>query len=296
VAGSSGKQNRARQQADRDLIQSRIIDSSLKTVPESLLSESEACASVPRTVVTPKKPKTPAIRCLTRYEREARERGFLFVAGVDEVGRGALFGPVFAAAVIQDPNKPIRGLQDSKVLLKEEREELAAEIMRKSLAWALGAADAFEIDQINILQASRLAMRRAVERLSPAADYLLIDAIKVDWPCEQLSLIDGDARCRAIAAASIVAKVHRDACLDRWDEAFPQYNLKSNKGYSTPDHKRALKEFGPTMLHRFSFEPVRLASRLPLWAGYEQSGQTIGDEPAETQMALFASGSEGAAV
>jgi ribonuclease HII len=144
-------------------------------------------------------------------------------------------------------------------------------------------------------------MRRAVEGLSPAADYLLIDAIQIEWPCEQLPLIDGDARCRAIAAASIVAKVHRDACLDRWDEAFPQYNLKSNKGYSTPDHKRALQVFGPTMLHRFSFEPVRLSSRLALWAGYEKpEHEHGGDETAETtmetQMVLFANHSGAAAV
>ncbi len=238
-----------------------------------------------------KRKKTPVIRCLTRYEREARERGFCFVAGVDEVGRGALFGPVFAAAVILDPEKPIRGLQDSKVLLKDEREDLASEIVRKCVAWALGAADAFEIDQINILQASRLAMKRAVERLTPAADYLLIDAVRVDWPVEQLALIDGDARCRAIAAASIVAKVHRDACLDRWDEAFPQYNLKSNKGYSTPDHKRALKEFGPTTLHRFSFEPVRQSSSVVLWVGYETAVPKN-----DSQLALFANEAEGAGV
>lgn len=214
------------------------------------------------------------------------------MAGVDEVGRGALFGPVFAAAVMLDPQKPIRGLHDSKVLLKEEREALAAEILRKCVAWAVGAADAFEIDQINILQASRLAMKRAVERLNPRADYLLIDAVKVDWPVEQLALIDGDARCRAIAAASIVAKVERDACLDRWDAAFPQYNLKSNKGYSTPDHKRALREHGPTMLHRFSFEPVRLASRLVFWTGYEGAAKP----EAEPQMALFANQTGGSTV
>lgn len=247
-------------------------------------------------IVRPKKPKTPAPRCLTRYEREAREQGFRFVAGVDEVGRGALFGPVFAAAVILDPEKPIRGLHDSKVLMKEERDELAAEIVRKCLAWAVGAADAFEIDQINILQASRLAMKRAVEQLSPAADYLLIDALRLDWPCEQLPLIDGDARCRAIAAASIVAKVRRDACLDRWDEAFPQYNLKSNKGYSTPDHKRALKEFGPTMLHRFSYEPVRQASRLTLWVGYEKPLPGAEEAEVEEQMVLFANQNGGAGV
>lgn len=264
----------------------------MKKLRAPQVTENGADVSASPGAVPPgKRKKIPAPRCLTRYEREARQQGFRFVAGVDEVGRGSLFGPVFAAAVILDPERPIRGLHDSKVLLKEEREDLASEIVRKCVAWALGAADAFEIDQINILQASRLAMKRAVERLTPAADYLLIDAVRVDWPVEQLALIDGDARCRAIAAASIVAKVHRDACLDRWDEAFPQYNLKSNKGYSTPDHKRALKEFGPTMLHRFSYEPVRLASGLPLWVGYETAAPEM-----ERQMALFTNGTGAAGV
>jgi ribonuclease HII len=207
-------------------------------------------------------------RCVTTYERQARERGFLRIAGVDEVGRGCLFGPVFAAAVILDPERPIAALRDSKVVLVEERAELAARIKRRCLAWAVGGADVFEIDRINILQAARLAMRRAVEALPQLPDYLLVDAVTLDLPMEQLPLIDGDARCRAIAAASIVAKVHRDACMARWHEVFPQYNLASNKGYSTPDHRRALVEHGPTLLHRFSFEPVRAASSKAHWTGY----------------------------
>lgn len=207
-------------------------------------------------------------RCVSSYERIARERGFSRIAGVDEVGRGCLFGPVFAAAVILDPLRPIRGLNDSKILEAEEREELAQEIKRRCICWSTGGADVFEIDQINILQASRLAMRRAVEGLSLAPDYLLIDAVTVDLPIEQLPLIDGDARCRAIAAASIVAKVHRDACLTKWHEVFPQYNLASNKGYSTPDHRRALLEYGPTLLHRFSFEPVRASTAKVHWTAY----------------------------
>jgi len=190
------------------------------------------------------------------------------VAGVDEVGRGCLFGPVFAAAVVLNPDKPIRGLNDSKILEVADRTALAAQIKKRCLAWSIGGADVFEIDQINILQASRLAMRRAVEGLPLKPDYLLIDAVTIDLPIEQLPLIDGDARCRAIAAASIVAKVHRDECLVRWHEVFPAYNLASNKGYSTPDHRRALLEHGPTLLHRFSFEPVRAASRHAIWTGY----------------------------
>lgn len=209
-----------------------------------------------------------SIRCRTTFEREARERGFQVIAGVDEVGRGCLFGPVFAAAVVLDPERPIRGLCDSKIIEAEERERLAKQIKKHCRAWAVGGADAYEIDQINILQASRLAMRRAVEALALTPDYLLIDAVKIDLPVEQLPLIDGDARCRAIAAASIVAKVHRDECIARWHEVFPVYNLASNKGYSSPEHKRALREHGPTLLHRFSFEPVRECAAQVFWSGY----------------------------
>jgi ribonuclease HII len=208
------------------------------------------------------------IRCVSSYEREARERGFSRIAGVDEVGRGCLFGPVFAAAVILDPDRPVRALRDSKIIAAEEREKLAAHIKARAVCWALGGSDPFEIDQINIYQASRLAMRRAVEALPMQPDFLLIDAIKVDLPIEQLPLIDGDARCRAIAAASILAKVHRDAVLARWHEVFPQYNLASNKGYSTPDHRRALRKHGPTLMHRFSFWPVRFNSPQIHWTGY----------------------------
>jgi ribonuclease HII len=216
----------------------------------------------------------PCIRCVSSYEREARERGFSRIAGVDEVGRGCLFGPVFAAAVILDPLRPVRYLHDSKIIDADQRGKLAAQIQARCVCWAIGAADVFEIDQINIYQASRVAMRRAVEGLALQPDFLLIDAVKIDLPIEQLPLIDGDARCRAIAAASILAKVHRDACLAQWHEIFPQYNLASNKGYSTPDHKRALRKHGPTLLHRFSFEPVRANSSQAHWSGYITDGPT----------------------
>jgi ribonuclease HII len=214
--------------------------------------------------------ESKSIRCVSSFERIAREQGYERIAGVDEVGRGCLFGPVFAAAVILDPLRPVRGLHDSKILDAGQRSELAAQIRTRCVCWAVGAADVFEIDQINIYQASRLAMRRAVESLAVRPDYLLIDALKIDLPIAQQPLIDGDARCRAIAAASIVAKVHRDACLDRWHDVFPQYNLASNKGYSTPDHRRALLEHGPTMLHRFSFEPVRASTPFEFWTAYSQ--------------------------
>lgn len=216
----------------------------------------------------------------SRYERAARKAGYQVIAGLDEAGRGSLFGPVFAAAVVLDPERPLRGLDDSKALDPERREVLAGRIEERAVAWAVGAADAFEIDRINIYQASLVAMRRALNRLRVQCDYLLIDFVKLDVPIAQKPLIHGDARSFSIAAASILAKVHRDAALTAWDAVFPDYNLKSNKGYSTPDHLAALDRIGPTTLHRFSFEPVRATSRRLLWAGYP--------EPQPPQCELFA--------
>ena len=208
----------------------------------------------------------------SRYERAARQAGYRVIAGLDEAGRGSLFGPVFAAAVVLDPARPIRGLDDSKALDPERREVLAARIEERAVAWAVGAADAFEIDRINIYQASLLSMIRALEQLPAKYDYLLLDAVKLRLPVPQKSLIHGDARSFSIAAASILAKVHRDAALTAWDRVFPEYGLAQNKGYSTPDHLSALERTGPTTLHRFSFEPVRNASRYParypVWTGY----------------------------
>jgi ribonuclease HII len=203
-------------------------------------------------------------RCEATLERELRARGYGCVAGVDEVGRGALFGPVVAAAVILSPDRPVRGLDDSKLLEPERRETLSGRIRERAVAWAVAAVDAATIDWINIYHASRLAMRLAVARLHPAPDFILIDAVPIDLPVPQRPLIKGDARCHAIAAASIVAKVHRDECMRVWDRVFPEYGLASHKGYSTPEHLRALERFGPTPLHRLSFEPVRTHSRFPL--------------------------------
>ena len=234
------------------------------------------------------------MRCQAKYEREARAQGFHHIAGVDEVGRGALFGPVFAAAVILSPDRPIRGLRDSKQLDAERREVLAARIRERAVAWAVAAADAFEIDHINIYQASRLAMRRAVERLNPIPDYLLIDAITIDLPIAQRSLIKGDALSQCIAAASILAKVERDACMRAWDGVFPQYGLKNHKGYSTGEHWRALENHGPTTLHRFSFWPVREHSPQALWTGYPRQGELFRDEEAPPEWS-FEDGQEMAA-
>jgi ribonuclease HII len=203
-------------------------------------------------------------RCEATLERELRARGFHAVAGVDEVGRGALFGAVFAAAVILSEDRPVRGLNDSKLLDPQRREVLAERIRERAVAWAIGAVDAATIDRVNIYQASRMAMRLAVNRLHPAPDFLLVDAVPLELPMPQRALIKGDARCHAIAAASILAKVQRDACMREWDRIFPEYGLAAHKGYSTPEHCRALERYGPTPLHRLSFEPVRAQSRVPL--------------------------------
>ncbi|HLI82713.1 MAG TPA: ribonuclease HII [Bryobacteraceae bacterium] len=203
-------------------------------------------------------------RCEAVFEQELHARGFQAVAGVDEVGRGSLFGPVFAAAVILSPERPVRGLNDSKLLEPERREVLAARIRERALAWAVAAVDAATIDHVNIYQATRMAMRSAVLQLAPPPDFVLIDAVPLDLAVPQRPIIKGDARCHAIAAASILAKVERDACMRVWDRVFPGYGLASHKGYSTPEHLEAVRDFGPTPLHRLSFEPVRAHSRFPV--------------------------------
>lgn len=205
--------------------------------------------------------RPPAGRPTLRYEKSCWAEGFRFVAGVDEVGRGSLFGPVVAAAVILDPGRPIRGLHDSKQLDAPRREELSARIRERALAVAVAAVDSGRIDFLNIYQASRQAMRDAVNGLRPAADYVLIDALRLDLDLPQLPIIGGDARSRSIAAASIVAKVERDRWMQLWDEVYPEYGLASNKGYSAPGHLAALAKHGPTPVHRLSFEPVARASR-----------------------------------
>jgi ribonuclease HII len=178
-----------------------------------------------------------------------------------------LFGAVFAAAVILSEDRPVRGLNDSKLLEPRRREVLAERIRERAVAWAIGAVDAATIDRVNIYQASRMAMRLAVNRLHPAPDFLLVDAVPLELALAQRALIKGDARCHAIAAASILAKVQRDACMRAWDRIFPAYGLAAHKGYATAEHCRALEQYGPTPLHRLSFEPVRAQSRFPLDSG-----------------------------
>ncbi len=196
------------------------------------------------------------LHCTLKFEKQAWQSGARLVAGVDEVGRGSLFGPVVAAAVILDSNYRIRGLRDSKLLVAERRELLAVRIREHAIAWSIAAVDAARIDQINIYQASRVAMEQAVQSLDPSADHLLIDAMRLNCELPQRAIIHGDALSASIAAASILAKVERDRLVREWDPVFPVYGLASNKGYSTPHHLAALREHGPCPLHRQSFAPV----------------------------------------
>jgi ribonuclease HII len=199
------------------------------------------------------------LRCTTQFEKKAWSAGAKLVAGVDEVGRGSLFGPVVAAAVILDPAYRIRGLRDSKLLKAERRELLAARIREHAVAIAIAAVDAARIDQINIYHASVRAMCEAVAQLAPAPDHLLIDALRIPFDCPQTKIIHGDALSASIAAASIIAKVERDRLVAEWDPVFPAYGLASNKGYSTPHHIANLRKYGPSPLHRQSFAPVWMA-------------------------------------
>ena len=180
------------------------------------------------------------------------------LAGVDEVGRGPLAGDVVAAAVILDPSAPIDGLNDSKKLTEKRRERLFGEIKEKALSWAIGRASVAEIDELNILHASMLAMKRAVEDLPITPEYALIDGNR----CPEInirseSVVKGDSRVAAISAASILAKVTRDREMVLLDQQYPGYGLAGHKGYPTPAHLNALKEKGVTIIHRKSFRPVR---------------------------------------
>ena len=197
---------------------------------------------------------------LSRFSRESGllAAGFEIVIGVDEAGRGPLAGSVVAAAVILDPSRPISGLADSKKLSAKVRERLAVEIRAQALAWAIGEATAAEIDQINILQATLLAMRRAVEGLSVAPGHALIDGnrIPAGLPCSAEAIIKGDAKEPAISAASILAKTFRDAQLIELDQIYPQYGFARHMGYPTAAHLDALRLHGPSPAHRRSFGPV----------------------------------------
>ncbi len=195
--------------------------------------------------------------CGLTLEQAARRRGALLIAGLDEVGRGPLFGPVVAAAVILSRHCHLPGLTDSKKLSEKQRNRLDPEIRQNAIAWAIAAVDAETIDRINIRQASLLAMRLAVRQLAPTPDFLLVDGRDtIEWDCPQQAIIHGDARSLSIAAASVLAKVHRDRLLVELDRQFPGYGLASHKGYCCPQHLAALARLGPTPLHRKSYQPV----------------------------------------
>jgi ribonuclease HII len=180
------------------------------------------------------------------------------IAGVDEAGRGPLAGPVIAGAVILDPEKPIEGLRDSKRLSASRRDELFDQIRERALAWAVGRADVEEIDRINILQATMLAMSRAVEALQPSADHALIDGNRCpDLSCTSQAIIKGDSKVPAISAASIMAKVTRDREMLDLDMRYPGYGLAQHKGYPSKAHIEALESLGVTPAHRRSYAPVR---------------------------------------
>jgi ribonuclease HII len=185
------------------------------------------------------------------------------LGGVDEAGRGPLAGPVVAAAVVLLTDQHISGVRDSKQLRASRREQLSEEIMDQALAWSIGTADVDEIDRLNILQATMLAMRRAVEGLCILPEVLHIDGNRApdlpDYPGTTQAIIGGDRICSAISAASILAKVHRDSLMVKLDQDFPQYGFARHKGYPTAHHRSALMEFGPCAAHRRSFRPVRLA-------------------------------------
>ena len=195
--------------------------------------------------------------CGWLLENTARRSGALRIAGLDEVGRGPMFGPVVAAAVILPKGWRLRGLTDSKQLTEKQRNAFDVEIRGAAVAWTVAAVDVETIDRINILRASLLAMRLAVEQLALAPDYLLVDGRDtIDWRCPQQAVVQGDARSISIAAASVIAKVHRDRMLVELDTVYPGYGLARHKGYCSQEHLEALARLGPTPLHRKSYAPV----------------------------------------
>ena len=196
------------------------------------------------------------------YEREYLKLGYKYICGIDEVGRGCLFGPVTAAAVIMplslENNKDIiNGIQDSKKLTAKKREELSKKIIEKSISYSIYSISEKTIDEINILNATKLAMINAVKNLKIKPDILFIDALKIDIDIKQISIIKGDLKSYSIGCASILAKVCRDEIMNNLPEEYQKYKISKNKGYGTKEHLEAIKKYGPSNMHRFSFEPIK---------------------------------------
>ena len=191
------------------------------------------------------------------YEKECYARGMELIAGVDEVGRGPLAGPVVAAAVILPKACKIPGLNDSKKIPKYKHKEIYEAVLQNAIAIGIGIKDNHVIDQVNIYEATKLAMMEAIGRLDPQPQHLLIDAMKLDLPISQTSIIKGDANSLSIAAASIVAKVSRDQMMEEFDRKYPGYDFAQNAGYGTAKHLAGLDQLGVTPIHRRSFEPVK---------------------------------------
>ena len=191
------------------------------------------------------------------YEKECYARGIDLIAGVDEVGRGPLAGPVVAAAVILPKACKIPGLNDSKKIPKSKHKEIYEAVLQNAIAIGIGVKDNHVIDQVNIYEATKLAMMEAIGQLEPQPQHLLIDAMKLDLPISQTSIIKGDANSLSIAAASIVAKVTRDQMMEEFDKEYPGYDFAKNAGYGTANHLAGLDQLGVTPIHRRSFEPVK---------------------------------------
>ncbi|MGV3078685.1 ribonuclease HII [Streptococcus sp. 32226D021BW] len=197
------------------------------------------------------------LEAMLSYERALYENGVEFIAGIDEVGRGPLAGPVVAAAVILPKGCKIRYLNDSKKIPKSKHESIYQEVMERAVAVGVGIKDAAVIDQVNIYEATKLAMLKALGQLSQEPEYLLIDAMKLDTPIPQTSIIKGDANSLSIAAASIVAKVTRDKMMADYDREFAGYGFAKNAGYGTAEHLEGLNKLGITPIHRKTFEPIK---------------------------------------
>ena len=201
------------------------------------------------------------LESMLRYEKEIYAQGFQLIAGIDEVGRGPLAGPVVAAAVILPKSCKIRYLNDSKKIPKSKHVAIYHEVMEQAVAVGIGIKDAKTIDQVNIYEATKLAMLEALGKLYPAPQHLLIDAMKLDTPIPQQSIIKGDANSLSIAAASIVAKVTRDRLMVDYDQTYPGYGFAKNAGYGTAEHLEGLEKYRITPIHRKTFEPIKSMMR-----------------------------------